>query len=196
MSEAEIGSSDIYLCESVKLQKGEKYLIKAASGHGKSSLLNFIYGANQNFEGKIQFSKTHKSIVERRRYCLSYVFQDFKLFPALSIFENILLKNKLTEHKTVEQIDEMLELLQLGSKKNRLVQQLSLGERQRVAIIRALCMNFDFLLLDEPFSHLDENNIKVATQLIKSEIENNEAGLILTSLGSEYYFEYDKVLML
>jgi ABC-type multidrug transport system ATPase subunit len=77
-----------------------------------------------------------------------------------------------------------------------LVKTLSLGQRQRVAIIRALCQPFDFLLMDEPFSHLDDDNIAILTELIGSEVEKQKAGMILTSLGSEYNFTYDTIYQL
>ncbi|MDG2417525.1 MAG: ABC transporter, partial [Saprospiraceae bacterium] len=59
-----------------------------------------------------------------------------------------------------------------------------------------LCQPFDFLLLDEPFSHLDEVNIKAATQLIKKECEDQGSSLILVSLGDDYFFDYsDKIIL-
>ena len=73
---------------------------------------------------------------------------------------------------------------------------LSFGQRQRIAIIRALCQPFDFLLLDEPFSHLDEANIKAASQLIKNECEAQGSSFILVSLGEEYYFDYTHKIIL
>ena len=73
---------------------------------------------------------------------------------------------------------------------------LSLGQKQRVSIIRSLCQPFDFLLLDEPFSHLDEDNIRILTNIINEELENQNSGLILTTLNNEYLFQYDKILNL
>lgn len=197
MSDAEIKASDIYLVESVVFEKGKKYLIKANSGHGKSSVLNFIYGSNANFSGKIEFQDPFpKNSFDRRKSKISYVFQDFKLFPDLTVFENIQLKNTLTDFKSSEEINSLIEKVQLGGKRNSLVQKLSLGQKQRVAIIRALCQPFDFLLLDEPFSHLDEENIAILSSIIEEEMNKQGASLIMTSLVDSNLFGFDKVLNL
>jgi putative ABC transport system ATP-binding protein len=197
MSELEISGSDIYLHNEIVFEKGNKYLFKANSGHGKSSILNFIYGSNKNFNGKISFEGVENtSVIFLRRTKLAYVFQDFKLFTSLTLWENIKIKNNLTEYKTDEQILILIEKLGLLHKKDQLVETLSLGQRQRVSIIRALCQPFDFLLLDEPFSHLDEDNIRILTDIINEELEIQNSGLILTTLNNEYLFQYDKILNL
>ena len=73
---------------------------------------------------------------------------------------------------------------------------LSYGQRQRIAIIRALCQPFDFLLLDEPFSHLDEANTMKACQLIDEVVREQKASLILVSLGERFHFQYDEEYIL
>jgi len=73
---------------------------------------------------------------------------------------------------------------------------MSYGQRQRIAIIRALCQPFDYLLLDEPFSHLDEANVKAACALIRAVCAEQNAGYILVSLGENYFMEYDEILVL
>ena len=198
MSATEIAGSEVYLQENILFSKGNKYLIKASSGHGKSSILNFIYGNNFNYDGEILYNNSFNKndVFDLRKSNLSYVFQDFKLFDELSIFDNIILKNKLTNHKTATEIETLLTRVQLSHKKDALVKNLSLGQRQRVAIIRALCQAFDFILLDEPFSHLDKENIKILTKIINEEVGKQQAGLIITTLNNDYYFEYNKILNL
>ena len=196
MSEAELAASDIYLQEKVILKKGEKYLIKANSGHGKSSILNFIYGSNLNYDGSITYNEEYDTIFNLRRTKLSYVFQDFKLFPDLTVFENIQLKNKLTNYKTAKEIDCLIAEVLLEHKRDSLVKNLSLGQRQRVAIIRALCQPFDFLLLDEPFSHLDSTNINILITILNKELDDRKAGVIVTALEEINYFKFNRVINL
>ncbi|WP_281763480.1 ABC transporter ATP-binding protein [Neptunitalea lumnitzerae] len=198
MSETEVQVSDIFLKEEVLFEKGQQYLVVAHSGHGKTSILNIIYGSNTAYQGAVNYVTTPplKSPFEVRKSHLSYVFQDFKLFTDLSLFENIWLKNVLTHHKTKAEIEELIDKVQLLHKKDALVKNLSLGQRQRVAIVRALCQPFDFILLDEPFSHLDTENIHLVANLITDELKANNAGLIHTSLDGDTFFNYDKVLSL
>jgi putative ABC transport system ATP-binding protein len=197
MSELEVSGSDIYLQNQIFFEKRKKYLLKANSGHGKSSILNFIYDCNKNYTGKIIFEGNEDdSIISVRIKKLSYVFQDFKLFPKLTLWENIKIKNNLTNFKTDQEILNLIDKLGLSEKKDQLVETLSLGQKQRTAIIRSLCQPFDFLLLDEPFSHLDESNIEILKDIINHELENQNAGFIMTTLNNEYLFKYDKILNL
>lgn len=196
MSEAELSGSDIYLQNEVVFQKGQRYLLKANSGHGKSSVLNFIYGSNFNYTGEVSYSIEETSIFNLRKTEISYVFQDFKLFPSLTLFENIQLKNKLTHYKSTEQIDALIEKMQLTHRRDSLVGTLSLGQRQRAAVIRALCQPFSFLLLDEPFSHLDNSNIKIIVEILNKELEERQAAVIITALDNLPFFEFDKTINL
>ncbi|HFB99838.1 MAG TPA: ATP-binding cassette domain-containing protein, partial [Phaeodactylibacter sp.] len=135
-------------------------------------------------------------LAEIRQESLSIVFQDLRLFDQLTAEENILLKSDLKKHKTATQILEMAKQLGVDNLLKKPCGTLSFGQRQRIAIIRSLCQPFDFLLLDEPFSHLDQVNIKAATQLITAECDAQNAGLIIVSLGEDYFFSYDKKIIL
>lgn len=197
MSESELSGSDIYLQDDLVFESDKKYLIKSNSGNGKSSFLNFIFQSNLNFTGSIKYLNINNDdLIYLRRNKLSYVFQDFKLFPELNIIENLRLKNNLTEYKSEEELLDLVEKVDLINKKDSLIRELSLGQRQRVAIIRSLCQPFSFLLLDEPFSHLDDSNIEILTNLIDQELESRQAGMILTTLNNEYLFSYDKKINL
>ena len=90
----------------------------------------------------------------------------------------------------------MAATLGISNKLNNQVKTCSYGEQQRIAIIRALQQPFEFLLMDEPFSHLDENNRKIATALIEEEAAKRNAGIILADLKRVEYFKADRILHL
>ena len=198
MSGDEIPSSDIYLQPEVIFEQGQRYLIRAQSGQGKTSLLNFIYGASFSYDGKITYNEmfNKKEVLRYRIDKLSYVYQDLRLFPTLTAFENIILKNKLTHYKTEDQINSLIERVGLSHKRDTLVQTLSLGQRQRIALLRALCQPFELLLLDEPFSHLDDSNTTILREIIEEELQARNASLLLTSLEDNNFFHYNKKLNL
>ena len=189
MSEDELSASDIFLVPEVTFESPNKYLVRAESGRGKSSLLDFIFGANTSFEGSIDSDVARDD--EWRKSRLSYVFQDLKLFPELSVMDNLRLKNNLTDHNSEEEMMSYLDGLGVAIKCESKVGTLSLGQRQRVAIARALCQPFEMLLLDEPFSHLDDTNSSITADLLANALEERQAGLIVTSLGPDTAFSYD-----
>ena len=104
------------------------------------------------------------------------------------------MKNKLTHYKTEAQINSLIERVGLSHKRDTLVQTLSLGQRQRIALLRALCQPFEVLLLDEPFSHLDDNNTAILREIIEEELQAHNASLLLTSLEDNNFFHYNKKL--
>ncbi len=190
-AETDLSQSAIW-SKVVSFSKGEAYIIAAESGTGKSSLFDYIYGRRNDYSGTLtvdgnDIANMHSSEKQKIR-CehLSVVFQGFRLFPELTAWENIMLKNKLTNHKTDGEIAQLFEQLGIAEKKDKVLAKLSFGQQQRVAIIRALCQPFDFLMLDEPFSHLDEQNTQIALSLILQEVEKQQAGLMLCTLGNDY----------
>ncbi len=179
-------------------EKDKRYLVNAASGKGKSTFLHIIYGLRTDFEGLAtihgkdvrHFSPNDWANCRQRQ--LSIVFQDLRLFPQLTGLENILLKNGQTGHFSEAAILQMAERLGMAPYLNQTAATLSYGQRQRIAILRSLCQPFEMLLLDEPFSHLDEENIQLASALISETCERQGAGLVMVSLGEEFFFSYDK----
>ncbi|MGH1387728.1 ATP-binding cassette domain-containing protein [Kordia sp.] len=184
------------------MESGEKYLVKAASGSGKSSFFNFLYGLNNKFTGSIQFdskdiaSYTEPEWTQLRREKISIVFQGLRLFPELTAMENIQLKNQLTNHKTEAEILAYMKRLDVDDLAHKVAETLSYGQQQRVAIVRALCQPFELLLLDEPFSHIDDVRIGNATALILEEVAERNATLVIASLGNSYDINYSKTLLL
>jgi ABC-type lipoprotein export system ATPase subunit len=188
--------------KNIDFEKGKSYLIKAESGLGKSSLCSYIYGYRVDFSGEILFGETEIRKIVKKQWddirCkhLSLLFQELRLFPELTAIENIRLKNNLTHHKTNAGIDTMFDLLGIAYRKNQPVGKMSWGQQQRVAIIRSLCQPFDFLFLDEPISHLDDNNAQIAATLVADEVKAQGAGLIVTSIGKDLPVHYSQILSL
>jgi ABC-type lipoprotein export system ATPase subunit len=191
-AESEIWGQD------VAFVKGEYALVAAVSGAGKSSLLSYMFGERCDFNGTIAFDQQPLSAVKTKRWSdirsrhISCVFQGLRLFSELTAMENIQVKNRLTRQKTEAEINAMLDAVGLADKKQEKAARLSFGQQQRLAVLRALCQPFDFLLLDEPFSHLDDTNIRVVSSLIEKELQSRNAGMILCSLGQEYPFNYHR----
>ena len=171
------------------LESNHSYLISSDSGKGKSTLLSYIYGLRSDYSGSISIDQEKQKNIsidswsKLRTHKLSYLLQDLRLFNHLSVWDNLTLKNDLTNHKTTSEIENMLDQFGLLSKKNQLAGKLSLGQQQRVALIRCLLQPFEFLLLDEPFSNIDYTNIQIAKRLIEQECRANNAGFILATLS-------------
>jgi putative ABC transport system ATP-binding protein len=176
-----------------------KYMVKAPSGTGKTTMLSIIYGIRKDYEGSASIDSrnirdlSNRETMEIRKRKLSIVFQGLQLFPELTAFENIEIKNKLCSTLAKEKIYEYAERLGVAFLMDRKADILSFGQRQRIAVIRALAQPFDFLLLDEPFSHLDSENARLCLELISEVCDANGSGFILTTLGSDYNFQYDKI---
>lgn len=172
-------------------------LVTSASGKGKTSLASFLYGMRKDFSGEILFNDNSISTfslddwARLRKETISFMFQKLAIFPELSALDNILIKNSLTDFRTEEEIRQLAKQLGVDHILHKPAGIISFGQRQRIGIIRALCQPFTIIVLDEPFSHLDEGNISIASTLISDECRKQGAGLILMSLGYEYQFTYD-----
>lgn len=193
--------SDVWLTE-CEFRRGEATVIAAESGTGKSSLCAYVYGSRRDFLGEILFnsrSVRELSIMEwqeiRRRH-LAYLPQELSLFPELTAMQNIMLKNSLTDHVSEQCIREWLSELGIDNRADFPVGKMSIGQQQRVGIIRSICQPFDFLLLDEPVSHLDEANNRIAARIVAREAARQGAGIIATSVGNHLLLEAAEYLNL
>lgn len=186
----------------IVFMKGSKYLLEASSGRGKSTFCSYIVGYRHDYNGNILFdgndvkNLTIADWTAIRRKEIGYLFQELRLFPELTAIENINIKNSLTNCLTADKINEWINRLGLSDKKNTKVGLMSFGQQQRVAFIRALAQPFDFLILDEPISHLDDDNAQAMGEIIDEMVSLNGAGLIVTSIGKHPNIDYDKVLKL
>jgi putative ABC transport system ATP-binding protein len=188
--------------QNISIKKGEHLHIVAPSGSGKTSLMHFIYGLRKDHSGSIFYDDTDiKNIsIEKfsafRQNKISIIFQDLRLFEDQTVKENIDIKRILEPYHKPEKIIEMTARLGIENKLNQLAKTCSYGEQQRIAIIRALMQPFDFLLLDEPYSHLDEANRKKAMELIYEECEKRNAAMVFADLKPLDFFKDEKVVYL
>lgn len=184
------------------LEKGNCYLLEAVSGRGKTSFCSYLYGNRSDYSGKICFDRTDireyhtKEWAGIRKRTISTLFQELRLFPELTAMENVLIKNRLTQYKTAPWIERAFHELGIADKKDQAVARLSFGQQQRVAFIRSLCQPFDFIILDEPISHLDQENGRIMGQILMQELKLQGGGLIVTSIGKHPELPYDKTLRL
>lgn len=185
-----------------KLESGKKILLNASSGKGKSTFSMTVFGIRKDYDGTILYDgrdiKTFSvdEWVEIRQRKISTVFQDLQLFHKLTVAENLQLKNQLTDFKSEQEIKSLLAELEIDHKWNDPCGLLSMGQQQRVAIVRSLCQPFNWLILDEPFSHLDERNSLRCLSMIDAECNSQKAGFVLTSLDDDNRFSYDYELKL
>ena len=193
--------SEIWL-QDVTFQKGQTYLVEASSGTGKSSLCSYIIGYRKDYLGKMLFDgkdiREYKvsDWTQVRKNSLSLLFQELRLFPELTAVENVQIKNGLTDFKSRKEIEAWFERLGIADKMSAKVGRMSFGQQQRVAMIRALVQPFDFLMVDEPISHLDDVNSAIMCDIMMEEARRQGAGVIVTSIGKHMEMSYDKIFRL
>jgi ABC-type lipoprotein export system ATPase subunit len=191
-------SSEIW-GKDLRFDKGEFVKIVAPSGSGKTSLVHFLYGLRKDYSGKIRFAANEtkpfdaEDFAGYRRNQVSIVLQDLRLFPGQTVRQNLNIKRQLDPYHPESKIAEMTERLGIGSKLESLCRTCSYGEQQRVAIIRSLMQPFDFLLLDEPFSHLDNRNSEIAMELMIEEARARGAAIIFADLERIEFFPFTRI---
>lgn len=185
-----IRKSNIWEVDKVEFAKGCRVCVQSESGGGKSSLLSFIYGNRDDYRGEILFDGRDirelgiSDWCEVRQRHIALLPQEMRLFPSLTVKQNIDLKNQLTGFKSEAEIDALLHRLGIADKKDSPVGKLSIGQQQRVALLRSLCQPYDFLFLDEPVSHLDRDNNLTIARLVEEEASRQGAGIVSTSVGN------------
>jgi putative ABC transport system ATP-binding protein len=189
--------------KNLQFKNGEFIKIKAPSGTGKTTFVHIIYKLRSDYEGNVLWADKNlvsikaQELANLRQQHISIIFQDLRLFPNLTARENIELKRVLQKPiYEANVIDEMAAQLGITSILHQKASMCSYGEQQRITIIRALMQPFSWLIMDEPFSHLDKNNIDKAAALINTECKKRNAGFILTDLEDDEHFNYTKLLNL
>jgi len=175
---------------SLSITEGEWVALMGDSGSGKSTLLNLLAGIDSPNGGEISIggeSINDKSEKERtlfRRKHMGFVFQFFNLFPTLSVLENVLLPARLLHFDKKQAKQQALSLLGevgLFGKEHRFPSQLSGGEQQRVAIVRALIHRPRLILADEPTGSLDHDTGEGILALLKKLHQRDRPTIIMTT---------------
>ncbi|WP_314786677.1 ATP-binding cassette domain-containing protein [Segatella buccae] len=194
-------SSEVWK-QQVTFNKGHLYLVEADSGMGKSTFCSYVIGYRHDYTGRISFDNDdiHEfrmtDWIRIRRRHISHLFQELRLFPELTAYENVEIKNKLTNFKSKKEITDWFDALGIGDKLDAKIGHMSFGQQQRVAMIRALVQPFDFILADEPISHLDDTNSSAMGDIMMSEAKRQGAGVIVTSIGKHIDLNYEQTLKL
>ncbi len=186
----------------LEIQRGEACQVVAPSGRGKSTLMHVLYGLRTDYSGTVridgddvaEFDRNTWADVRQRR--IAIVFQDLGLFLHLTGAENIRVKTALRSSVTDDDVGAMCDRLGIAGILDQPCAHMSYGERQRVAIARALTQPFEWLLLDEPFSHLDPANIALACELVREACETRGAGCLVASLDADDRLAYDRKVRL
>jgi iron(III) transport system ATP-binding protein len=166
---------------SLKIQDGELFTLLGPSGCGKTTLLRLIGGFHRPDEGEVYFGDREVSAIPTYQRNIGMVFQNYALWPHMTIFENVaygLKIKKIPKKEIPEKVNRVLSTVNLTGLEKRYPGQLSGGQQQRVALARALVLNPDVLLLDEPLSNLDA---KIRVQ-VRAEIRKLQKELAITSI--------------
>ena len=193
--------SDIWNTDAT-FEKGHLYLVEADSGKGKSTFCSYVVGYRHDYSGSVTFDNDNtkeydvKEWVDMRQHHISHLFQELRLFPELTAFENVEIKNKLTGFKSRDQIVKWFDMLGIREKLDAKIGRMSFGQQQRVALIRSLVQPFDFIFADEPISHLDDTNSAIMAEIMMTEAKAQGAGVIVTSIGKHMDLDYEKTFKL
>lgn len=183
-------------------EKGNTYLVEAESGMGKSTFCSYLLGYRHDYSGQIFFDqddvrryKISQWVTVRQQH-IGMLFQEMRLFPELTALENVQIKNRLTTTVSKATIEDWFSKLGIAEKLHQKAGLLSQGQQQRVAFMRSLAQPFDFLVVDEPISHLDDVNAQLMAEMVMQVKESTQCGVIVTSIGKHLPLTYDYTLKL
>ena len=189
----------------ITLRPGELGVVHGPSGSGKTTLLNLVGGLDRPTEGRVWVDGQEVSamgedqLVAFRRATVGFIFQGFGLLPVLTAAENVeipLRLQKADPHKRDARVRELLELVGLAERANHRPYELSGGEQQRVAIVRALTNEPRLLLADEPTGQLDSENARTIMSLIHTLVASERISALVATHDDALLDMADKVIRL
>lgn len=185
----------------IDIPKGCFAAVTGASGSGKSTLLHMLGAIDRPSKGTVildgidVFKEKENGLALMRRQMIGFIFQSFNLIPVLTVKENITLPLRLENEKPDEKyLEELLELLGIADRRDRLPNQLSGGQQQRVAIARALITRPAIILADEPTGNLDSRNSQEVMRLLRRAVELYQQTLVLITHDPSIAKQADGVL--
>ena len=200
-----IGERDVVILDDITLsvKRGEFVVISGSSGSGKTTLLSILSGLDQPSGGRVVldnqditgFSEDQLAIIRNR--IIGFVFQAFHLVPSLNAMENVMFPAELcNDNEASQKAEALLKRVGLWQRKHNYPQQLSGGEKQRVALCRALINDPKILFADEPTGNLDSKNSNEIVKLLVKMHRENQTTLILATHSREIAEQAQRVITL
>lgn len=193
---------DLTVIENLNLtvNSGEMIALLGPSGCGKSTTLFAICGIHRMNEGELFFGDREVSELPSQKRNVGVVFQNYALYPHMSVFENIafpLTVKKQSASEIERQVSEIAELVYIGELLKRRPAELSGGQQQRVALARALVRKPDFLLLDEPLANLDAKlRLEMRSEIRRIQQETGIAAILVTHDQVEAMSMCDRIALM
>ncbi len=186
----------------VDIEKGKIISLLGKSGSGKSTLLNIIAGFERSQSGTMFLNNKvlsdKNTFVEPQQRNIGFVFQNYALFPHMTIFDNITFGiDSLPKEEKIQVATKLLSLVHLNGYEARYPHELSGGQQQRIALIRAMALNPELILLDEPFSGIDTMlKAQIQKELLAILKATHKTAIIVTHDASEAMAMSDKIIYL
>ena len=184
------------------IKENEKIVIYGRSGSGKSTLLNLLSGLDTYSDGQIsyknyKYENQHRKLTQLRKESMGFVYQFHHLLKEFTSIENVALGSMISgenKKRSLEQASEILDKFGLSERLNHFPSQLSGGEKQRVAMARALINKPDLIFLDEPTGNLDKDTSKEVINYLNQLTDEFKSSIIVATHDPEFRNFSDKIL--
>ena len=184
------------------IKENEKIVIYGRSGSGKSTLLNLLSGLDTYSDGQIsyknyKYENQHRKLTQLRKESMGFVYQFHHLLKEFTSIENVALGSMISgenKKRSLEQASDILDKFGLSERLNHFPSQLSGGEKQRVAMARALINKPDLIFLDEPTGNLDKDTSKEVINYLNQLTDEFKSSIIVATHDPEFRNFSDKIL--